>query len=209
MAGLATTPGKCIRHSAALAAALVFLLGLAAIARSDPLDDAIAAQARRDYATALRLFRPLAQAGDPVAQKNLGAHYDHGWGVPQDQAEGLRWFRKAADQGYADAEFEVGVMYELGRGTPKDYSEAAKWFRKAAEQGHGEAQGSLGEMYANGEGVSLDLVQAHLWLSLALMRLPDGMPRTLAGEDRERVSAKMTPAQLAEAHRLAREWKPK
>jgi TPR repeat protein len=209
MAGLATTPGKRIRHSAALAAALLLLLGRTAIVWGDPLDDAVAAQARRDYATALRLLRPLAEAGDPVAQKNLGDLYDHGWGVPQDQSEGVKWYRKAAEQGYADAQFELGVSYEIGRGVPKDYSETAKWLLRAAEQGQGDAQGSLGELYSNGDGVAQDLVQAHLWLSLALRHLPDGMRRNLAREDRERVSAKMSPAQLAEAHRLAREWKPK
>jgi TPR repeat protein len=175
----------------------------------DPLDDAATAQARGDYATALRLLRPLAEAGDAVAQKGLAALYEYGRGVPKDLAAAVGWYRKAADQGEAGAQRELGVMYELGRGVRQDDAEAAKWFRQAAERADGEAQASLGEIYANGRGVEQDLVQAHLWLSLALARLPPGMPRTLAGENRERVSEKMTPAQLAEAHRLAREWKPK
>ena len=57
-------------------------------------------------------------------------------------------------------------------------------------------------MYANGTGVPQDYVQSHLWYSLAATRLSSGMERQLAVEGRDRVSAKMTPAQLAEAHKL-------
>ena len=37
-----------------------------------PLDDAVAAHERGDYATALRLYRRLADQGKPSAQYNLG-----------------------------------------------------------------------------------------------------------------------------------------
>jgi uncharacterized protein len=191
-------------------AVLALLLSHAAMAQGDPLDLAAQAQAQGDFQTALHLLRPLADAGDAVAQNRLGFLYDSGRGVPQDLAEAVKWYRRAADQGDDDAQDKLGIMYRLGRGVPQDDAEAALWFRRAADQGNGHAQGNLGEMYANGQGVPQDYVQAHLWCSLAISRLPSGkMERQLAIEERDRVSAKMTPAQLVEAHRLERQLNAK
>ena len=52
-----------------------------------------------------------AKQGDTVAQYNLGASYDKGEGVTEDDAEAVRWYRKAAEQGHAKAQFNLGVMY--------------------------------------------------------------------------------------------------
>ena len=56
------------------------------------------------YATAVRKWRPLAEAGDAAAQYNLGVIFDQGRGVPRDTAEALRWYQLAAAQGYAAAQ---------------------------------------------------------------------------------------------------------
>ena len=132
-----------------------------------------------------------------AAQFNLGAMYHTGRGVPQDYTEARKWYRKAADQGNAYAQFALGLIYEKGRGVPQDYVEALKWYRKAADQGNPWAQLSLGLMYTTGQGVPQDYVQAYKWFTLAG-----------AAENRDRAAAMMTPAQIAEAERLAREWKP-
>ena len=51
--------------------------------------------------------------------------------------------------------------------------------------------------------------QADYCDGLAASRLPPGLIRDTAVRNRDIVAAKMTPAQIAEAQRLAREWKPK
>jgi hypothetical protein len=65
-------------------------------------------------------------------------------------------------------------------------------------------------MYGRGQGVPQDYVQAHKWLNLAAANYPtsDTRSRSEAVKIRERIEAKMNPAQLAEAQKLAREWKP-
>jgi len=80
-----------------------------------------------------------------------------------------------------------------------------KWYRKAAEHGHAHAQNNLGVLYANGQGVSNNYVLAHTWLHLAASRSTPGNVRDIAVRNRDAVAAKMTPAQIAEAQRLARE----
>ena len=47
---------------------LVLLLGLSGPCPASTLDDAMAAYCRGHYATALRLFRPLAEWGNPTAE---------------------------------------------------------------------------------------------------------------------------------------------
>ena len=137
--------------------------------------------------------------------------YRFGEGVPQDYAESMRWYRKAADQGHAPAQINLGNMYSLGQGVPRDDGEAVRWYRKAADQGHANALALLGVMYESGTGVPQDYVQAHKWYNLAAARFPasETKNRDLVFLKRDAVTAKMTPAQIAEAQRLAREWKPK
>jgi hypothetical protein len=184
----------------------VFLLlsvSLAAPVVAGPFEDGVAAHSRGDYATALRLFRPLADQGVAEAQFNLGAMYDNGEGVPQNQAEAVRWYRKAAYQGSAPAQYGLAGKYHDGQGVPKNDAEAASWYRKAADQGEATAQGRLGVMYLAGVGVPRDNVQAYMWLNLSAAR---GIKR--AAEERDKLAQSMTPAQIAQAQKLAREWKP-
>ncbi len=84
-----------------------------------------------------------------------------------------------------------------------------KWFRKDAEQGHADAQFLLGLMYDNGWGVPQDYVQAHMWYKLATSSFPPGEDLDTAVKNRDNVAERMTPAQISEAQKLAREWRPK
>ena len=129
--------------------------------------------------------------------------YASGEGVPQDYSEAIKWFREAADQGEPHAEMKLGAAYENGFGVPQDSATAASWLRKAADQGNAESQRILGAMYRLGLGVPQNYVAAHLWFNLATT----GGDKT-AAEFRDSVAKLMTPAQIAEAQKLAREWKP-
>ncbi len=120
-----------------------------------------------------------------------------------DYLAALRVWRPLADQGLADAQMRVGFIYVQGLGVPQDYVTAANWFRKAADQGNGEAQSLLGLMYVMGNGVPQDYVSGHQWLNLAAAR---GFKD--AAKVRDQIALIMTPAQIAEAQSLAREWKP-
>lgn len=104
-----------------------------------------------------------------------------------------------------------GSLYARGQGVAQDYAAAAAWSAKAADQGDATAQYNLGIMYARGLGVPRDYVQAHKWFSLANSRYDasDNENRESADNNRDAVAAKMTPAQIAEVEKLAREWKPR
>jgi tetratricopeptide (TPR) repeat protein len=75
-----------------------------------------------------------AEAGDAVAQFDLGLCYSEGLVVAKDKKEALKWITKSAEQGYSFAQSDLGVRYLLGLGVAKDEKEALKWYKKVAEQ---------------------------------------------------------------------------
>jgi len=153
-----------------------------------------------------------ARDGSPFQQWWLGVMYEYGKDkvpVPQDYREARRWYRKAAEQGDASAQRGLGKLYYKGLGIPQDYKAAVRWYRLAAEQGDVEAQRNLALMYAEGQGVSQDYVRAHMWYNLAASRVTGEDRQKYARNRRDRIAEKMTADQIAEAQRLAREWKPR
>ncbi len=89
-------------------------------------------------------------------------------------------------------------------GVLKDDAEAAKWYREYAEQGHAVAQTILGLMYFDGRGVPQDFLRAHIWFSIAAAQGDEKAKRSQA-----LTASEMTPDQIAEAQRMAREWMAK
>src|SRR5512143_2024406 len=125
---------------------LITLAGLAT-GQSQALQDVQSALQRKDYATALRTVRPLAQGGDPNAHFILGTMYAVGLGVSRSNSDAVSWFRKAAEQGHPAAQSNLGVAYLSGQGVQRNYTEAANWLRKAADQNDPQAQANLASVY--------------------------------------------------------------
>ena len=159
---------------------------------------------RGDYATALREWRPLAEQGHAVAQYSLGLLYANGQGVPKDDAQARQWYEKSAAQGRADAQVNLGILYDYGRGVPQDFKKAVYWYRLSANQGNDLAQRQLGLLYERGDGVQQDYVEAYMRYSLGAAN-----GATRGATLRDALAKQMTPDQIAEAHKRAREWKPK
>ena len=91
-------------------------------------------------------------------------------------------------------------MYDNGQGVPQDDKAAVKWYTRAAKQGNASAQYNLGFLYANGHGVIQDYVRAHMWFNIAASTGDKG-----AVNNRDKVAGVMTPAEIADAQKLARE----
>ena len=163
-------------------------------------EDGFAAAESKDYATAFKLWRPLAEQGDAVTQSNLGVMYRTGQGVTQDYKEALKWSRLAAEQGNAIAQTSLGFMYNNGQGVLQDYKEAVKWYRLAAEQGHASAQVNLALMYDKGWGVLQDYVRAHMWYNLASA----AGGSQFGNKNRDDIAKIMTPQQIEKAQEMAK-----
>lgn len=166
-------------------------------------EDALKSYNTGDFAKALQVFRPLAEKGQALAEYILGLMYTNAQGVPENYPEGLKWLQKAGEQGEAKAQFAVGVAYFKGLGVQKDLTQAFKWYRRAADQGFGVAQYNLGAMYAKGEAVTQDVVTAHLLYGLAAT---SGI--RAAGAAKDQLAKSMSADQIAQAEKMAKDWKP-
>lgn len=94
------------------------LLSVVNVSKAD-FEEGYQAAQRKDYATALKEWQPLAEQGNAVAQYNLGVMYDNGQGVPQNYARAGFWYKKSAAQGKASAQNNLGVMYNTADGIPE------------------------------------------------------------------------------------------
>jgi uncharacterized protein len=151
--------------------AMSVLLWPIVAAQALPLDDALQAVQRKDYAAAVRLLQPLAEGGDARAQVQLGSLYYHGHGVPEDDARALQWYDRAARQGHAQAQYLLANLYAFGHaGVPEGHDAmrvAAQWYFEAARQGHMDAQYSLGLLFLAGSGVTQSATEARKWFARA------------------------------------------
>ena len=98
----------------------------------------------------------------------------------------------------------MGVGYYKGEGVVKDQAEAVKWFRKAAEQNLARAQYNLGVCYYNGEGVAKDYVEAYKWLLLAARQGDEDAKKNMT-----ELESELTPKQIAEGQKRARDFVPR
>ena len=163
-------------------AALLPVLLFSLSAQADQFDDAYAAFHVGNLDKARQLAAPLAEKGYPDAQELLAETYesltDENGDLSKSEARRLN-------------------------------AEAAKWFLKAAEQGNVDAQYNLGWIYEEGWLGKPDYVQAYKWFSLSEKGHYDPTRFQDPANKRTRaLKTKMTPAQVEEAKRLVREWKP-
>jgi TPR repeat protein len=120
----------------------------------------------------------------------------------QDYSGALKEWQPLADGGSRDAQYNVALLYVDGKGVVRNYEEAAKWFERAANQGQLGAQHNLGAMYGKGDGVKRDYVQAYKWLSICAAQNYAG-----CAAQRDLIEKKLKGSKLADAQRLASDWK--
>ena len=157
---------------------------------------------RKDYADAMKEFRPMAEQGSAEAQLFLGKMYMQGQGVLKDPDQAVKWFKASAEQGNADAQFFLGSYYLLPH---LNVAEGVKWLLLSAEQGQQDAQLLLGKSYLQGDkDLPRDPVQAEMWLRLAAKNNLDFYLTELAAAE-----GQMTADQVSAGKALAAAWKPK
>jgi len=92
-----------------------------------------------DYATALKIWRPLAEKGEPRSQAGIGFMYHRGMGVRADDREAAAWLLRAAEHGQAEGQLMLGILFYYGLGVPQSYVQAYAWCELAETNGNGDA----------------------------------------------------------------------
>ena len=138
-------------RNAFLIVTLICSQPLLASDREERLNAGLAALKREHYATALRSWLPLAEAGDPEAQANVGYMYEEGLGVSQQLDVAVGWYEKAAASGSMQANHNLGMIFAEGRGTPQSWVRALRYFEEAANDIPA-SRYMIGYTYFQGEG---------------------------------------------------------
>lgn len=137
------------------------------------VEEALIAIERQSFLKAFKELKPLADEGDPVAQKTLGDLYRLGraggpfqagdeWAI--DVNEAAKWYRRAAEQGHPGAQYALAELLLEGWHVNPDPIAAVEWFGLAAEKGNTRAQARLGmiyeDVYGFDKGLPFDLSRA-------------------------------------------------
>lgn len=116
-----------------------------------------------DYAGAVAMWQPYANAGDADAMFNIGQAYKLGRAVPKDPVAARDWYRKAALKGHLPAQANLGILlFQAG-----DKAEAIRWLKAAADKNEMRAQYVLGVASWNGDGVPRSMTLAYGYLARA------------------------------------------
>jgi hypothetical protein len=139
------------------------LLAMATNAHAQSVTAGIEAWQRADYDSAVKIWRPLAEAGDADAAFNLGQAYRLGRGVPISLAAAQTWLERAARKDHLDAQTTLGLLLFNGGNRVG----GLRWLKTAAEQGEPRALLIYGTALFNGDGVVRDPVRAYAYVSRA------------------------------------------
>ena len=135
------------RFGLAAATLLFALTAHGPAAQADSLKEATTAFAKKQYAAAIKLFRPLAEKGNAIAQYKVAVMHRMGLGVPKNEKEARKWSRLAAKQGNPEALTLLGSLYyKTGGAESPDVVRAYIWYEAAAEQGNAEAKKDLASL---------------------------------------------------------------
>lgn len=158
-----------ISLSTALCAAALIMPVTQALAQAQPVPASadvkrgVEAWEAGDYATAVKLWRPLAIKGDADAQFNLAQAYRFGRSVALDMKAAEDWYRRAAAQGHLQAEDNLGlIMFQNG-----DRQNAMPLIRRSANRGDPRAQYVLATAMFNGDFAEKDWVTAYALMTRA------------------------------------------
>lgn len=153
--------GRGLRHGLiAAGAALLVVAGSPAAADTKAGFDK---WNRGDFYGAVAEWRPLAIAGDPIAQYNLAKAYELGRGLPTDTKMAESWYGKAAQQGHIPSRDNYGLwLFQNG-----DRAAAMPYIEESSNRGEPRAQYVLGTALFNGDTMKKDWVRAYALMTRA------------------------------------------
>ena len=149
---------------------------------------------REQWAAAVAMWRPFAEAGDADAMFNIGQAHKLGRGLPRDEVQARAWFRRAAEKGHRPAQANLGILlFQL-----QEREEALVWLKRAAEAGEPRAQYVYGVAHWNGDGVPRSLTLAYAYLARAA---DQGLEEAQGALDR--LTPRMKPVERANGWAMA------
>ena len=157
----------------------ILLLAAGAPLSAQSVKAGIEAWQKADYASAVAIWRPLAEKGDADAAFNLGQAYRLGRGVPVSLSAAQTWFERAARAGHLDAQTTLGLLlFQNGNQTA-----GLRWLKGAADKGEPRSMLVYGTALFNGDGITQDPVLGYAYVSRAAAQGLAAAKDTLAQMD--------------------------
>jgi len=98
----------------------------------------------------------------------------------------------------------LATRYDEGEGLPANAATATMWYERAAKTGNGTAQFQMAKRVHAGNGIPQSNVKAAMWLILADRF---AVAHSEGADLLESLRAALTEEQLAEARRMAADWR--
>ena len=160
---------------------IIFISAFSLAVKAQDSTQSLAFKNKRPQQNALYFYRPdlayqiwqkfrltqEANAGDPLAQHELGLRFLMGEGVPADTAQAVYWIKKAADHNLTSAKYNYAILLINGIGVMWDPFNAFKLFESAASDGMVQAQYVVGILYTDNLTVQRDYNLAYYWIKKA------------------------------------------
>lgn len=108
-----------------------------------------------------------ANAGDPLAQHELGLRYLLGDDITADTSQAVYWIKKAADQNLTSAKYNYAILLVNGIGVDWNPFSAFSFFRSAANDGMVQAQYVVGVLYTDNLIIKRNWDIAYYWIKKA------------------------------------------
>jgi len=133
----------------------------------EPYREGVSALKDGNFDLALTRLKPMAQAGNTEAQRDLAWMYAAGWGVVRDDIRAGIWLRRAECKCASPGEEEYNIGLEFLQTGKKDTEAGAKWIQRAAEAGYPKAQILLADRKLLAEkGLTIDPAISNYWNQL-------------------------------------------
>jgi TPR repeat protein len=152
-----------LKNTLLAATAVALFMSGATSAMADSYAEGLEAFKKKDYASALAIWTPLAEEGDVSAQYNIARMYDGGIGVAEDDARAAEYYALAANADFTPAMFQLGMDYIEGEGVAADAAKGMDMLEEAASLGDADANFQLGMLYREGDLVKKDYNEAMKW----------------------------------------------
>lgn len=176
---------------------VILVLALTPQSQATTLSEGVSAWQQGRFSEAMSILRPLANQGEPQAQRIVGEMYFEGKGVGADKSAAIAWLKRAGEAGDKIAQYDLGYIFQTGSGVPYSEQSAQTWYNKSAMQGYVPAQVKLGDLLAD-----RNKPEALRWYEMAAFA-----GNKYAAERASRIGAELKEVHVANIARELREEK--
>jgi len=175
-------------------------------------EDGLTAYQQKDWFNAIRNLRPLAEENDDRALVLLGNMYNDGNGVPKNSKTAFEHYKRALINNNNNAMVAIATMYAQGMGVEKDFKTGFNWFKKSAEYGNSAGQIMFASILIKGHPELPELEpnpqHAYAWYRIVELNATEASFKKLGTELGKRLSSQLTPDQIVNAEKFAKNWQP-